>query len=425
MENIVVITSDFMPNPDANGICAYNMIQVLKKNAKVTCICNKKDDDKITEMIEDIQVYRVPMPKHMKILEVCRKNNTFSNKVKKRAIFLKRYIRNFWRVKNYPEIEYEREKMILSILKKIDKIDMIIGIYKPYDGIGAALQYKEENPEVMVCGYFLDSLLATKPFGMRIFPYKDLLRKNDKKIIEKLDIVLKPESDKQFYAEHKILKKIKFVNFPVFVKAETDMQYEFPKEKINLVFIGTLSSQYRSPAYLLQVIDRVYKKNEKVHLHFWGKYDNLDELKKWEQKYSHCFSYYGQVSYCMSRAILTSADVLINITNKDMQMIPSKVYELMAQCKPIINVSLNVNDECEKCFGTYPIICNINGAMAELDKDTKAIEEFLKGSEWNSADYKKIQLENEISSPEYICKIIYEEYKRRENKDKYSADCFY
>lgn len=410
MKNVVVITSDYMPNPDANGICAYNIMNEMKKEDNIICICNKKSGEKERELIEGVHVIRVDIPKHMAAHSAYKKNPSCINRIRKYWHFGKRMVKNVLYIKKYPQIEFKREKEILRILEEQKKIDLIIAIFRPYDGIGAALKYKEKHSEVIVCGYFLDSLAGATPRGISAQRYKRLLRRNELSIIEKLDIVLKPMGDKAFYQQQKeIYNKIEFVDFPVLVKAETNIDFSFNKDEISLVFVGTLSSRYRSPEYLLEVLKKVYIENPRVRFHFWGHYDKLEQLKIWEEEYKNIFEYHGTVSYMQSRAIIKNADVLINITNKDMNMIPSKVFEIIAQCKPIINISSNDNDECEKIFETYPAVCSLNAVNKDLSKDVSALNLFIDKAIEENIDYSQIIKTYYTSSPCYI----YEKIKRK------------
>lgn len=412
MRRIAIITSNYMPNPDANGICVYNIINELKKfSDEIICICNQNENEAEQEIIDGIKVYRVEPSLHTKLIIRYQKHASVKNKITMEMILNARRVKNLLNIKKYPRTELRREKMILSILEKLPEVDLIIAVFRPFDGIGAAIAYKKKYPACKICGYFLDSLNDSVPHGMNPKIYRRIIADNEKKYLEKMDIILKPESDKKYYDKSNWHKKIKYAKFPVFVKASPSEQYPFPKEEISLVFAGTLSSSYRSPIYLLKVLERLYQKNNKIHLHFFGTYDNPAELNHWEKEYMDFFTYHGSISFEQSRSVLASADILVNITNKGMDMVPSKIYELMAQGKPILNVRSNKEDICEKYFGVYPLLCNVDGVEMNIAEDAAKVERFFKCSD-NKMDYQRIYQENYMATPAYVCGIIYDQYQK-------------
>lgn len=291
-------------------------------------------------------------------------------------------------------------------MEQIEDIDLIIAVYRPFEGIGAALKYKEKYPKCMVCGYFLDSLLEFVPLGLNKKIYREIVYKNEKEYLKNMDIILKPKGDRKYYEKYGMKNEIEYVQFPVFVKVESDKEYQFPEGEYSFVFAGSLNSIYRSPEYLLRVLNEMYKDNLMVHLHFFGTYDKISELKKWKEEYKEVFTYHGRVSFEDSRSVIKNADILVNITNKNMDMVPSKIYEIMAQGKPILNVNSNKNDICVKCFGDYPLLCNINAVDDKVAESSKKIKNFICNDLNKKIDFDKIYENNYTSTPTYIYEVI-------------------
>ncbi len=410
MNRIAVITSNYMPNPDANGICVYNVMNELKKTVDdIVCICNQQEGEEQQETLDGVRIFRIPPARHMKAIMQYQKKSTWKNRLKMSVFLAARRAKNLLNIWRYPRTEIQREKVIFSLLEQMPEFDLIIAVFRPFDGIGAAIEYKKMHPKCQVCGYFLDSLIDFVPQGISRKIYRTLVAKNEKRFFQKLDIILKPESDKGYYKDSGLDKTINYVKFPVFVRPECTECYKFGNNGLSLVFAGTLSSSFRSPAYLLNILQRLNRDGYNIKFHFFGTYDNPLELKHWQQEYKDCFAYHGSISFQRSRIVLANADILVNISNKGLQMVPSKVYELMAQGKPILHISSNRDDVCEKCFGSYPLVCNINSAERAMEKDIVRLKRFLDKQIKKDIDYEQIYLENYTATPEYICKTILKE----------------
>lgn len=411
MKKIAIITSNYMPNPDANGICAYNIINELKKNSDdVVCICSQQEGEKTQETIDGVKLFRIAPAMHMRAINQYLKHPSWKNKRKMSVILTVRRCKNLLNIIRYPRTEIKRENLILSVLDQMHEFDLIIAIFRPFEGMGAAIAYKKKHPNCQICGYFLDSLINFVPRGINPQIYRKITLRNEEKYLKRLDIILKPESDERYYKKGIWNDKIAYVKFPVFVKANSSAKYKFADNELSLVFIGTLDSAYRSPAYLLKVLQQLHCNGTSARFHFFGTYDNSVEMTNWEKEYKDFFSSHGRISYQMSRTVLANADILVNITNKNLEMVPSKVYELMAQGKPILNVNSNRNDSCEKYFASYPLVCNINAAEGNIEKDSGKIKNFLETQIIHPIDYQQIYSDNYKATPEYVSELIRKKY---------------
>ena len=412
MDRIAVITSNYMPNPDANGICVYNIINELKKTAdELVCICNQQESEKQHELLNDVKILRISPAKHMRAIRRYQEESSWKNRLKMSATLTARRAKNLLNIRRYPRTEIRREKAIVSLLEQLPEFDLVIAAFRPFDGIGAAIEYKKRHPKCQICGYFLDSVMDFSPQGISHKIYRKIAAGNERHYLEKLDIILKPENDKKYYKDCGLDKDIDYVKFPVFVKSESTECYKFGKNELSLVFVGTLNSSFRSPEYLLDIIQRLRKDGYNIKFHFFGTYDNSRELNGWQKKYKDFFSYHGSISFQLSRTVLASADILVNISNKDLEMVPSKVYELMAQGKPILHISSNRNDVCEKCFGSYPLVCSLNSVEGNMDNNIRKLKNFFDTQIKKEIDYRQVYLENYKATPEYVCEVILKKCK--------------
>jgi thiamine pyrophosphate-dependent acetolactate synthase large subunit-like protein len=103
----------------------------------------------------------------------------------------------------------------------------------------------------------------------------------------------------------------------------------------------------------------------------------------------------GMVSFLQGQEILQNSDVLISIGNRDSDMVPSKTFEYMSYCKPIIHFYTFKEDPVISTLSQYPValLLDTNGPIQSLVEQTK---EFL-------STYSKMSVE-----PKIIRELLYE-----------------
>ena len=162
MDRIAVITSNYMPNPDANGICVYNIINELKKTAdELVCICNQQESEKQHELLNDVKILRISPAKHMRAIRRYQEESSWKNRLKMSATLTARRAKNLLNIRRYPRTEIRREKAIVSLLEQLPEFDLVIAAFRPFDGIGAAIEYKK-RPNLRLLLRFSDGFFPAR-----------------------------------------------------------------------------------------------------------------------------------------------------------------------------------------------------------------------------------------------------------------------
>ena len=113
------------------------------------------------------------------------------------------------------------------------------------------------------------------------------------------------------------------------------------------------------------------------------------------------------VSFLQGQESLQNADILISIGNRDSDMVPSKTFEYMSYCKPIIHLYIFKEDPVIPTLNQYPnaLLLDANESVQTLVEQTKA---FLDKYSKISVDPKMIRELFYESTPEFSIDLIEE-----------------
>ena len=368
MKKILFLTSAFVPDADANGICVYNLAkEYIKRGDSVYCIAVKADDVTEYEEIEGIRIYRV-------------KNAWFSRFLKKygnRQGYAKwlcrivHFLRNVCLIPIYPNTSPIRSRQVLSLAERIvekENIDIVIGAYRPYESVYAARKLKERYGEKLKCvTVYLDLLLQRRnhSYGQKLYEYKT--GRSLKKDLNSLDLVMFPVSERKSIEKQHGCKNIRFFDFPLYVKETGDKEFDpqFDKDAINLVYVGSLDENNRNPSRIFELLSDVRSRGVNLRFHIWG---NVAGVERLIEKNKDFVDYHGYIDYTYVYSLLCRADYLVSVGNKVVfDMVPSKIFQLFSTGRPVINFVTNENDVSLPYFERYDFGCNLKIYDSDAD----------------------------------------------------------
>lgn len=384
MAVFVFLTSRFVPAGDANGICVYNVAkELIKKGHEIYCICEGFTDE--CSEYEGIKIYKVKTTILNKFLQKAGKTK---NKFDLWVALLTRGIRMLLKAPlvicfpNVAPFRALKEYKVLKTIQLTKKIDCVIGCFRPFEGIWATTKFKKNNPDIKTAAWFLDILKSQNPFGKFLFPlFNRLCEKSEARIIKVNDRIFYPYSAKKGHLsrEDEQNSKIRFFDFPVFTNdimslAQTENKHSSPKR---LCCIGSIDGKNRSAAYFLKIVDCLIERyGVNVEIQFVGNFTELDIFNKYNGV--PYVEFCGQVSYDTMPEYIREADILINFGNKiTYDMIPSKIFQYFASCKPIINIVSHKEDAALSYFEKYSLVCNIFEFENMFEKDAEELKSFI------------------------------------------------
>ncbi len=428
MKKILILTSEYMPNPSANGLISKYIIDELKnRNFSVSCVSVKRENEDFHEIIDNVNVYRIEPSLYARILY---KKSKLKYPVLKKTIFpvihLLRKLKLLLLIFNFPNFDLIQANKVykkLKFLHKKEKYDIIIGVFKPYWNIAALKKFKKKHPEVMCIGYYLDLINSMqKPYIMPQKFYNWLCYKEDSYTFKLLDLILMAKGGKILYTDsiyNSVRQKIKYVDFPTFItefNSYKSINSKNDKRKIILTYAGTLDIKYRNPEILLNILDKASKIVGKIEFNIYGKNNCKELFDKYNSNIYLQINDYGFSSHDTVIKSMYESDILINISNKIQHAVPSKIFEIFSIGKPIINVIFDKNDITTQYFKKYPSVLNIK-AWEQIDKQIKNVINFINNEKGKQYDVNKIKEKYIENTPEYVVNIIEKSIEKWEKEN--------
>lgn len=362
-KKIVIINygSSNLDDLNPNSAAIIKLITYLQKKFNVHIITNNEKEIKEIELIklEDCYIHVLP--------------TVLKNKRKYIDIYSSNVIEHLTNVLNIQEVE------------------ACIAVSFPfYPSIKVMNFFKKNNPNIKNIIYEFD------PLAFNGSSSNSFLQKNLKLLVEGVEFY-KADSiwlTQELYNQYSnnvyriFRRKFREIGIPLLDQKEI---YENKKNSvvncgstINLVYSGTFYDEIRSPKYLIELFENVVELSEsKINLHIYGSV--LGEASKKilndaEKLLSGNVYLHGKVDRKKINSILLNADILINVSNTVKNQLPSKVFEYIGTCKPIINLTSIQNDSSSNYLRDYPknltLIENPNKSL--LRDQAKQIVEFCR-----------------------------------------------
>lgn len=399
---ILLVTDDFLPIPSANGVCIYNLARSLKdRGNSVKVLANRKNSECRNEQIDGISIIRINYLNFIRSI----KNKTIQQIVVRANLLLHFSV--------YPLTSFialfRYNKAIYTIIKE-QQIELVITTNNPFIGCLSGVYAKRKfGTYIKFVVYDVDSFTNTLPGRfLSLAKKRKKIWKWENYILNHADLVLIMRNHEKYYDHEKykqIKEKIRIANLPMIYPYLSKRQKAIKGvHGIYCVFIGTISQKYRNPKIVCEIFARISDTN----LHFYGKIDNsIRIINRFSEITHRKIQHMGMIPFLEGQAILQCADVLINIGNCESDMVPSKTFEYMSYCKPIIHFFYFKDDPVIDALSRYPaaLLLDANEAIQSLVKKT---EEFLRSLPEQRVEPKVIQELFSENTPEFSIDLIEE-----------------
>lgn len=168
----------------------------------------------------------------------------------------------------------------------------------------------------------------------------------------------------------------------------------FDRDKIILVYIGSLFRTIREPDVLLETIRAAVglrpEWRRKLEVHWFGEMagceSNFDRFRDVaDVSFTH-----GMVARELVSQIMAEADVLVNIGNTTKFQLPSKIVEYVSSGKPIVNLCSVPDDTSAEVLKDHPLALNIVGCGRAAAETASGILDFIDRSRGRMLDEAEI-----------------------------------
>lgn len=293
-----------------------------------------------------------------------------------------------------------------KMLKKLrtENFDVIIPICGLYETAAAALKFIKKYNSKMVL-YLMDPCATNARFAGKL---EQKAVQFEKEIFESASAIITTPIG---YAEavhmypENIKKKLYVVAYPNISSKENEMNV-VAGIKYRCVFAGKIYAHSRNPRYTLRLFNLL--KNPELELHFIGITES--DLRAFipGNKLEKNVICHGVVPLDEARNEIARADFLINIGNIMTNQVPSKVFEYMSACKPIISVCANENCTAIPYLRKYPRALWVVEGVGTEKEHAEQIEKFIAENTGCTVDREVVLERFKDCTPEYCSKQIFD-----------------
>lgn len=262
-----------------------------------------------------------------------------------------------------------------AVRKKLEQlhnqrpIDVILTVCSPFPAHQAGMDFKQKHKEVRFCAYTVDPFATPNrivPMGRK---YYDLIA-TERKVCESTDCLFLSEealsSRQDVYGRVPNVIALPYL-LPEAIPGRNDY---FNNEAINCVYAGSFYKEIRNPEFMLKVFSALNGQNIVLHLFSSG----CDDIVRQYAQNNNKIVTHGYVSQEELRDVYTSCDFLVGVGNATHEFLPSKTYEYLSFCKPII--FFNPKGFHNAVLDNYPHALQISDETM-VDSATIQLETFI------------------------------------------------
>lgn len=403
---ILFILGAYKPRASANGLCASNVIEQLKRQGHtVTVLANSNIGCDPHEIDNGMEVYRVKQRLSIRLKEYSSVFATRRPITAKIAAGLSAVINKLqlfimspvWPVVSTGTIRRFRNAA-MALQKRYD-FDAVVSVYTPIETLLAGYELKKAFPQIKYIPYFLDSLSGG--YGPRYFTQERIIQRGlkiEKKIFPQADMVVamrsSQEHQRKYNKEYK--ERIVFLDIPMLTRAEEQPNLLAPKQQYKFLYVGSISRNIRDPKTLIDALACMDDGN--VVCEFVGNIDCMEAFAGLKQIMGERLIFTGYIHHDQLAEKIAGAHVLLNVGNLISTMVPSKIFEYMSYLKPIIS-TYDIEDEpSAKYLSQYPLALLLSGQDGP-ETNAQKITEFLQDIHSKQVDYETLENQFYLNTP--------------------------
>lgn len=376
-KRILLITGDCLESDKPNAQCVSLLVQSMTELVDVTVICINKP---ITN--------------------------------EKQNFIFKLYTK-FKRIVTWPTIDPAVTSKLYKQAKDAiarGKYDAVVGVHKPFSALLVAHRITRKlHGTAKFIIYELDPITNDIDKALGIGRHLFFLSKwQEKRLFYAADHIFHMRCNRNKFdgSEYEAFRqKSSYLDFPLIMRREANGSEHFShkNEQRCLVYSGLLSSVFRSPDYLLEILDAVSKKIP-LRAMFFTKGDCQDLILRYSQS-NPAIVYSEYIPKTELDNIIENADCLISITNKLSDMLPSKLIYYISTGKPILHMSNGKNDICVDYLNKYELSLVLNEEI-NVDENALRLITFLGESRNKRIDIDTICRRFFENTPEFSSSVI-------------------
>lgn len=382
MAKVCMLVGEFWPTPSPNGVIAENIARELVREFDVTVVTRRTR----------LSMPRDAMRDGLRIVRIDDWHLIVHNALQARVQSAGKWIRAIClillfstRASHWLCRVFRRRSVAWDFVRKLERalvnvnshegIEVLLPVSAPHEETFAAMRYKELNPDSTLVIYQLDRFAnADSLYELDIFrPARERRnRQLEERALEAADalFLLPPliEHYSHSNASH-LSRKIVRTEHPL-VRNLSNSRNSGASRASRLVFLyaGSLDLKLRNPSFVLSVFgdERLRPLGIELEMYAYGSGAALVmQAQRCDPSWLH---YHGRVGIDEVHMAMASADVLLTIGNNSESEVPSKLFEYVSFCKPILHFYFSEQDAYLDYLKRYPISLALKvGTAVELE----------------------------------------------------------
>lgn len=294
-------------------------------------------------------------------------------------------------------------------LQKKNSYDIVISEHHGVDSLFAGYFLKLLFPKIKFVAILWDPISAKEP--ARYLPSNFSRKRSvyaEKKLLKYADYVIGMKSSEKTVTSLDLGydDKHKFFDIPGIIH-QNGSGYKCDKLKkgyINIVFSGILSMPDRDPSFIINALN-ASTCADKINMTFFCTGAGRKILEKEKKTFKGIINICEYIPHADLISVYMDADVLLNFGGVNANMVPSKIFEYMSFCKPILSTYKIDNEASKTYLDRYPLALCID-ERCEIHENIKYIDCFLQ--RYNDTDMKFDDVEREfyINTPSIYIDLI-------------------
>lgn len=413
MKKILFLIRYYPPKRSANILCDDKIIKKLlnDKNNELYVLCYKYPAESISDETNGVKVTRFKQSfLWERYVDSFNKNGGFWKKIHRFVLRVKQ----FFTIPVYPFYEpflcKKFAKQAIKLHKK-EKFDLVIAEHNGLDTLYAGHKLKKYDENVKFAAILWDPLTGKLP--AKYLPRKYAEKKLEKaefKLLNNADKIIAMKSSESYHLKNSVKKpyfnKFEFLDIPNVYNPGNIAEDEkyILANKINIVYSGLLTIPNRTPDGFMRVAEKS-KYAEIFNLLFFCNGNGKESLKNYINAFHANITVSPYIPHSEILKVYAGSQFLLNIGGDNANMVPSKIFEYMSFCKPIISTYYIDNEASLKYLKKYPLALLIDERLS-VDENAKKLDEFIENSLNKTVPFDLVKETFKENTPDEYVKVI-------------------
>jgi glycosyltransferase involved in cell wall biosynthesis len=408
LSDVVFLVNSYYPNFCAVGYCAYRVQKCLVDELNITVIAARNDRSQpLDAMHEGVRIMRI------ETASMKRRNALIGVEGWKAAALLLIVRAQSALIRLLSPVTIDRSLVNayrLQLNAMVPPPRAIVPLVFPFEAVLAAMEYKKDNPRVLVVPYLFDDFVDSGSLHVlklaRWLKRPRHIRLERRMLIESNFILcMHPlRQHLETYFTKPLLAKVSYLEHPLLFPLERN-DFRTEDGRALLCFTGSLLKKVREADHLLVLLNNI-QPSFQVRADFFVMGNDTHKVRTSNLANGVQVVNHGYVPKSEADAAVRNADILLNIGEVQGKQVSSKIFEYMATGKPIIHLSYVENDAVLDILAKYPLaLCLIQDSNLS-DQNARKITKFINENRRKKISYAEVEAIYPEARPEVTASLI-------------------